>query len=226
MTNGEKFRSTEERFLAFREFCKDRACESCPCEGRIYGSDFKCMLEWLNLEAEEVILFPCPFCGGEAKFNKTLVEGSTRGWVQCINCGVNFLSQEKDKVIAAWNRRVNTKTKALAKRIELARINDEQRHRRDVADVRRLTEEMALKIASRTLRRWREDLPMSAWDEVDTALIKIKSAIAEPIRNCDLYTVGESLRRYGFPTKSKPWGEKEWLAFCEWLISEAKGEAK
>jgi hypothetical protein len=35
----------------------------------------------------------------------------------------------------------NPKTKALAKRIELARINDEQRQRKDIADTRRLTAE-------------------------------------------------------------------------------------
>ena len=39
----------------------------------------------------------------------------------------------------------NAKTKALAKRIELARINDEQRHRRNIADTRRITIEMANK---------------------------------------------------------------------------------
>ena len=35
----------------------------------------------------------------------------------------------------------NLKTKALAKRIELAKINDEQRWRKDIADTRRLTAE-------------------------------------------------------------------------------------
>jgi hypothetical protein len=38
----------------------------------------------------------------------------------------------------------NAKTKALAKRIELAKINDEQRWRKDIADTRRLTAERAL----------------------------------------------------------------------------------
>ena len=52
----------------------------------------------------------------------------------------------------------------------------------------------------------------------------LKSALAEPLRNCDVYTVGEALRKYGFPTKIKPWGEKEWLDFCEWLVSEVEGE--
>ena len=52
----------------------------------------------------------------------------------------------------------------------------------------------------------------------------LKSALAEPLRNCDVYTVGEALRKYGFPTKIKPWGEKEWLDFCEWLVSEVEAE--
>ena len=54
----------------------------------------------------------------------------------------------------------------------------------------------------------------------------LKSALAAPLRNCDVYTVGEALRKYGFPTKTKPWGEKEWLDFCEWLVSEVEGETK
>lgn len=51
-----------------------------------------------------------------------------------------------------------------------------------------------------------------------------EAALSAPPRNCDKYTLAESLRKYGFPTKSKPWGEKEWLDFCEWYISESKGE--
>ena len=55
---------------------------------------------------------------------------------------------------------------------------------------------------------------------------RIEAALSEPLRNCDVYTVGEALRKYGFPTKIKPWGEKEWLDFCEWLVSEVEGETK
>jgi hypothetical protein len=62
------------------------------------------------------------------------------------------------------------------------------------------------------------------YEEMAKALDKAKAALSAPPRNCDLYTVGEALRKYGFPTKSKPWGEKEWLDFCEWYIAEAKGE--
>lgn len=52
----------------------------------------------------------------------------------------------------------------------------------------------------------------------------IHSALSAPPRNCDRYTIAEALRKYGFPTKSNPWGEREWLDFCEWLFDEAKGE--
>lgn len=41
----------------------------------------------------------------------------------------------------------------------------------------------------------------------------------KPIRNFDKYTLAEALRKYGFPTKSKHWGEKEWLDFCEWCLA-------
>ena len=57
-------------------------------------------------------------------------------------------------------------------------------------------------------------------------LARIRAALSDPPRNCDVYTVGEALRKYGFPTKTKPWGEKEWLDFCEWLVSEVEAEAK
>ena len=50
-----------------------------------------------------------------------------------------------------------------------------------------------------------------------------RTALSAPPRNCDKYTLAEALRKYGFPTKSKPWGEKEWIDFCEWYISESKG---
>ena len=53
-----------------------------------------------------------------------------------------------------------------------------------------------------------------------------KEALSAKPRNCDKYTLAEALRKYGFPTKSKQWGEKEWIDFCEWLFAEAKGYEK
>ena len=61
-------------------------------------------------------------------------------------------------------------------------------------------------------------------DDVNSAFNEVTAALSAQPRNCDRYTLSEALRKYGFPTKSKPWGEKEWLDFCEWYISEAKGE--
>jgi Lar family restriction alleviation protein len=45
-------------------------------------------------------LKPCPFCGGEAKFQS--------GVICCSDCGVKmrYISSRK-LAIAAWNRRVN-----------------------------------------------------------------------------------------------------------------------
>ena len=63
-------------------------------------------------------------------------------------------------------------------------------------------------------------------DDAKDCLAVIETALSAPPRNCDKYTLAESLRKYGFPTKSKPWGEKEWIDFCEWYISEAKGGVK
>ena len=47
-----------------------------------------------------------------------------------------------------------------------------------------------------------------------------KEALSTKPRNCDKYnTLAEALRKYGFPTKSKPWDEKEWIDFCEWCLA-------
>ena len=71
---------------------------------------------------------------------------------------------------------------------------------------------------------WFIDANFSVNKAVIEAVNAIEDALSAPPRNCDRYTLSEALRKYGFPTKSKPWGEKEWLDFCEWYISEAKGE--
>jgi Lar family restriction alleviation protein len=104
MTNGERFKTAEERGRAYARFCNAHPLGCDGCELYEHAGD-ACGFAWLDLEDEEE-LKPCPFCGGRAEFYKTLVEGSTAGWVQCTNCGVNFLTKERDEAIAAWNRRV------------------------------------------------------------------------------------------------------------------------
>lgn len=55
----------------------------------------------------------------------------------------------------------------------------------------------------------------------------VRTALSEPPRNCDIHNgTGEAMRRYGFPTKSKPWTEADWLKFVDWLYAEAEGEAR
>ena len=122
--------------------------------------------------------------------------------------------------------------KKLADRIEAAWKAERERAKADALVVGGMVEAMrrekrgnaakireAYEFAEEFLRDYGTD-----WKLHNKLCDMLKSALAAPLRNCDVYTVGEALRKYGFPTKSKPWGEKEWLDFCEWYISEAKGE--
>lgn len=124
--------------------------------------------------------------------------------------------------------------KKLADRIEAAWKAERERAKADALVVGGMVEAMrrekrgnaakireAYEFAEEFLRDYGTD-----WKLHNKLCDMLKSALAEPLRNCDVYTVGEALRKYGFPTKTKPWGEKEWLDFCEWLVSEAEGEAK
>jgi hypothetical protein len=54
----------------------------------------------------------------------------------------------------------------------------------------------ALKDAKRTLCRWQADLPVSGQVEVEDTLLKIKSALAEPLRNCDVGSLDEQITRF------------------------------
>ena len=124
--------------------------------------------------------------------------------------------------------------KKLADRIEAAWKAERERAKADALVVGGMVEAMrrekrgnaakireAYEFAEEFLRDYGTD-----WKLHNNLCDMLKSALAEPPRNCDLYTVGEALRKYGFPTKTKPWGEKEWLDFCEWLVSEVEAEAK
>lgn len=60
-------------------------------------------------------LKPCPFCGGEAEFHKTIVPNTkTIGmFVQCINCGARtryVIDLGDEYTIKNWNRRINNGT--------------------------------------------------------------------------------------------------------------------
>ena len=124
--------------------------------------------------------------------------------------------------------------KKLADRIEAAWKAERERAKADALVVGGMVEAMrrekrgnaakireAYEFAEEFLRDYGTD-----WKLHNKLCDMLKSALAEPLRNCDVYTVGEALRKYGFPTKIKPWGEKEWLDSCEWLVSEVEGETK
>ena len=93
MTNGEKFKTAEERKVAYSQYCDDCAKN----EEAVF-----CALDWID--AEYVVrLKPCPFCGGEAKSRKS----NRVYYVFCTNCSMKTVdSTTPDGVIAAWNRRV------------------------------------------------------------------------------------------------------------------------
>lgn len=71
----------------------------------------------------------------------------------------------------------------------------------------------ALKVAKRTLCRWQADLPSSAWVEVETALRKIESALAEPLKNCEVGTVEDQAERFDAFVRDRR-GDKKCTGKC------------
>lgn len=112
MTNAEKFKTAEERAIAFRKFCVKKICKgseaNCIFSGKMHDKiKHNCEFAWLDLEYKEE-LRPCPFCGDEA------VIFSVEEGVYCVSCTsdsciANVATQtfsSEEEAIAAWNRRV------------------------------------------------------------------------------------------------------------------------
>ena len=75
----------------------------------------------------------------------------------------------------------------------------------------------ALDIAARNTRG---ETGMVVGSCYSVAARKCRAALAEPVRNCDVIgNTGRALAVHGFPTKSKPWGEGEWLKLIDWLFA-------
>lgn len=58
----------------------------------------------------EIKLLPCPFCGGEAELNRTIVKGRSMYSVSCkhkwdCTIGTTFLQETKEEAIELWNTR-------------------------------------------------------------------------------------------------------------------------
>jgi len=104
MTNGERYKTAQERAEAFEKFCKrdydDYNCESCkfhPCKTRI-----ECGFAWLDLEAEEEKPLLCPYCG---LVPVSFIDDKTgNAWVACT-CGYQSPEYKSESLaIAAHNR--------------------------------------------------------------------------------------------------------------------------
>ena len=106
MTNGEKFKTAEERAKAFTKWCEEKQktaigkvakheCSDCPLDERTPC----CFFFWLDLEAEEEKPLPCPFCGREVSVHTDAPEE----WVSC-ECGYSSKMMNHGCSIAAHNR--------------------------------------------------------------------------------------------------------------------------
>ena len=89
MTNGERFKTAEERKKAYAEYYQ-------LCLKNIL--QFVSSFEWLELECKET-LKRCPFCGGAAELNR-------EHFVRCSECRAEtMICDTDDEAISAWNRR-------------------------------------------------------------------------------------------------------------------------
>jgi Lar family restriction alleviation protein len=106
MTNGEKFKTAEERSKAFGNYCnsQSRGCNECPLNK--FAGDM-CRFAWLDLEYKGKPK-ACPFCGGEAVIISSIHEGCEYHHVECTKChGSSIGAILVDESIDAWNRRVS-----------------------------------------------------------------------------------------------------------------------
>lgn len=111
MTNGEKYKTAEERIEAHGEFCK-RAMKGRVCEARDEKDCGKCAFAWLELEAEEEKPeeekpMPCPFCGGRVELDYIRVNLHDQDFrLMCTKDDCLYSSgvgEDKSEAIAAHN---------------------------------------------------------------------------------------------------------------------------
>ena len=96
MTNGEKFKTAEERRMAYEDYCEECGKKHDPLMDE-FG--------WLDFEYKEE-LKPCPFCGDSA----SLLSGTEDHYVICCNneCAAGLIARSfssAEEAIDAWNRR-------------------------------------------------------------------------------------------------------------------------
>ena len=100
MTNAEKFKTAEQRAKAFEKWCKNSTSQSRGPACKVdMPNCFTCQFAWLDLEAEEEKILPCPFCGG-----MDLVIQDVGGFeLECQGCGFHTPSyMDKEKLISEY----------------------------------------------------------------------------------------------------------------------------
>ena len=113
ITNAERFKTAEERTIAFRKTCNGN-CEDCKVfEVKNYRHNLNCPFLWLEIEADEEVPHSCPFCGSEARIRHNIHDDGCLHdyYIECgnPNCQIspktNFYKTWYE-AIAAWNKRV------------------------------------------------------------------------------------------------------------------------
>lgn len=103
MKNFEKFKTAEKRLKAFEEWCKNNRTQ---ISGPICKIDmencFLCQFAWLDLEAEEEKILPCPYCGKECRTVKNRCEAFVVACDMCCYTSQDF--EREYEAIAKHNR--------------------------------------------------------------------------------------------------------------------------
>lgn len=104
MTNEQRYKTVEERSEAFQCYCRNAGCcASCAISNSM--PSFRCLFEWLALEAEEEKPLPCPCCGGEAQVLSGGSDHQYWEYVQCDSCKLRTAEEStRGAAVAKWNR--------------------------------------------------------------------------------------------------------------------------
>lgn len=107
MTNAEKYKAANERAMAFENFCHKNSgpngCRECPLESLMPNcGDSRAQFAWLDLEADDDKLLPCPFCGSK---DVSLHRSINNFWfVECNVCTAKSAQNvTKETAIATYN---------------------------------------------------------------------------------------------------------------------------